>query len=67
MGRDNKYLTCSEAAAILRVTPRSVARFAQEGKLPGVRIPGGRKILILARSVEEALRPAQVDGKRKTG
>jgi excisionase family DNA binding protein len=57
-----KYLTCSEAAAVLRVTPRSIARFAREGKLPGMRVPGGKKILIPSEAVDSALRSAKKGG-----
>ena len=33
-------LTDSEAAEILRLTPRQVARLAKKGILPSVRLPG---------------------------
>jgi excisionase family DNA binding protein len=34
-------LTDSEAADILRLTPRQVARLAKRGELPSVQLPGG--------------------------
>jgi len=62
MEHKRKYLTCAEAAEILRVTRHSIARYTREGKLPGVRLPGGRKILIPRESVDHALRPAKKGG-----
>ncbi len=38
-------LTRDEAAAILRVTPRAVNKFAAQGILPQVRLPGRRRAL----------------------
>ena len=38
-------LTREEAAAILRVTPRAVNKFAAQGILPQVRLPGRRRAL----------------------
>jgi len=37
------YLTSSEAAALLHVSPKTVARFAKEGKLPFQRTLGGHR------------------------
>ena len=34
-------LTDSEAADILRMTPRQVARLAKRGELPSINLPGG--------------------------
>lgn len=38
-------LTREEVAAILRVTPRAVNKFAAQGILPQVRLPGRRRAL----------------------
>ena len=35
---DRELLTCEEAAAYLRVHPRTVGRLLKEGKLPGVKV-----------------------------
>jgi DNA binding domain, excisionase family len=61
-----KYLTSGETAIRLRITPQHVARLVREGKLPALRIVDGRKLLIPEESVEQALRPARADGKRKS-
>jgi len=44
-GACHSLLTRDEVAAILRVTPRAVARFAEQGALPPVRRPGRRNAL----------------------
>ena len=36
-----KHLTASQAAALLQVSPKTVSRWAKEGKLPFVRTLGG--------------------------
>lgn len=63
---EKHYLTSSEAAARLRITQQHVARLVRDGRLPAFRIGAGRKLLIPEESVEQALRPARVDGKRKS-
>lgn len=40
---DTKLLTPSEVAAMLRVDPRTVTRWARGGKLPSIRTPGGHR------------------------
>lgn len=50
-------LTVQEAAAIIRVTDRTVQRYIQQGHLKGVRLPGGR-LLRLSRTQVEALAKA---------
>ena len=40
---DNKLLTPAEVAAMLRVDPRTVTRWARGGKLPSIRTPGGHR------------------------
>ena len=38
-----KHLTASQAAALLQVSPKTVSRWAKEGKLPFVRTLGGHR------------------------
>ncbi|HYY77940.1 MAG TPA: BldC family transcriptional regulator [Actinomycetes bacterium] len=38
-----KHLTASQAAALLQVSPKTVSRWAKEGKLPYVRTLGGHR------------------------
>jgi excisionase family DNA binding protein len=40
---DNRLLTPAEAAAMLRVDPKTVTRWARDGKLPSIRTPGGHR------------------------
>lgn len=37
----NRYLTLTEAAEYLRVSPRTLARWARRRKVPATRTPGG--------------------------
>jgi excisionase family DNA binding protein len=37
------YMTATEVAAILHVTPKTVSRWAKEGKLPYMRTLGGHR------------------------
>lgn len=48
-------LTCEEAAAFLRVHPRTVYRLLREGKLPGVKV--GRQWRIRRTDLEASLGP----------
>lgn len=36
------YLTLLEAARLLRVEPRTLARWAREGHVPALKTPGGQ-------------------------
>jgi excisionase family DNA binding protein len=41
--RDDVYITTGEVARILRVSPKTVARWAKEGKLPHLVTLGGHR------------------------
>ncbi len=49
--QDDAYIRTAEAAKILRVSPKTVTRWAKEGKLPHVVTLGGHR-----RFPEEAIR-----------
>ncbi|MDQ5815218.1 MAG: helix-turn-helix domain-containing protein [Actinomycetota bacterium] len=55
--REEAYITTGEVAKILRVSPKTVARWAKEGKLPHLVTLGGHRrfpstaIVNLARSL----------------
>jgi hypothetical protein len=56
-------LTREEVAAILRVTPRAVNKFAAQGILPQVRLPGRRNALgYLDRDVQALITARTSDG-----
>ncbi len=40
----NDWLTATEAAAYLKVSPRTIAQWAKQGKIPGHRLSGSRRI-----------------------
>jgi excisionase family DNA binding protein len=40
---DNRLLTPAEVAAMLRVDPKTVTRWARGGKLSSIRTPGGHR------------------------
>ncbi|MEA2433828.1 MAG: hypothetical protein QOG54_1285 [Actinomycetota bacterium] len=40
---DDSYIRTSEAAKILRVSPKTVSRWAKEGKIPHVMTLGGHR------------------------
>ncbi|MFC6883491.1 helix-turn-helix domain-containing protein [Actinomadura yumaensis] len=41
-GHDSPFLTPAEVAVLLRVSPETVSKWAKQGRLDGVRTPGGR-------------------------
>lgn len=43
MNIENELMTPSEVAALFRVDPKTVARWADSGKLPSVRTLGGHR------------------------
>jgi excisionase family DNA binding protein len=40
----NDWLTATEAAAYLKVSPRTIVQWAKQGKIPGHRLSGSRRI-----------------------
>jgi excisionase family DNA binding protein len=40
---ENRLLTPAEVAAMLRVDPKTVTRWARDGKLSSIRTPGGHR------------------------
>ena len=64
---ETHLLTDSEAAEILRLTPRQVARLARRGELPSVELPG-KEVRFdpadLRRWVESHKRPMPQGGER---
>jgi excisionase family DNA binding protein len=62
------YMTATEVAAILHVTPKTVSRWAKEGKLPYMRTLGGHRrfpadaIEALARELQMPPSQASEDG-----
>ncbi len=55
-----RYLHTGEAAEILHVTPKTVSRWAKEGRLPHLRTLGGR-----FRYPEAAIRALAEEGSRR--
>ena len=71
---DKEYLRAAEAAKLLHVSPKTVSRWAKEGKLPHIVTLGGhrrfprREIeLLVDRLTEEASEVAQVGTKPAEG
>ena len=57
---DRELLTCEEAAAYLRVHPRTVGRRLKEGKLPGVKV--GRQWRLRRADLDAYLRGERTAG-----
>jgi excisionase family DNA binding protein len=53
----SSYLTAGEAAALLRVTERSIARFKASGRLPSLRL--GPYVRFRREDVEKMLEPSR--------
>lgn len=55
-------LTPREAAALLRLDPRTVSQYGAKGKIPAIRLPGGhrrfRREVIVALLQDEVVEPA---------
>lgn len=43
MDRDDKLLTPAEVAAMFRVDPKTVGRWAAAGRIASIRTPGGHR------------------------
>lgn len=41
---ETNWLTASEAAAYLKVKPRTIAQWAKEGKIPAHRLSGSKRV-----------------------
>jgi excisionase family DNA binding protein len=54
-GERSDLLTTSEAAAMLRVSRGTVARYVRLGELPAVRLPGKRSRIRIPRAAVEKL------------
>ncbi|MFC4536914.1 BldC family transcriptional regulator [Sphaerisporangium dianthi] len=48
-------LTSAEVAAVFRVDPKTISRWAREGRIAGIRTPGGRLIRYRESDVRAAL------------
>ena len=57
----DNLMTCGEVAAIFRVDPKAVARWAKAGKLTSIRTPGGHRRYFKS-EVEALLRGEQPGG-----
>lgn len=51
---DEYHLTVVEAAGRLRVSPRTVWRYIEQGRLTPVRVPLNRRVFLREREVTEA-------------
>jgi excisionase family DNA binding protein len=58
---DDKLLTPAEVAAMFRVDPKTVSRWARAGKLPALKTLGGHR-RFRASEVEKALTEASEEG-----
>jgi excisionase family DNA binding protein len=56
---DEVYITTGEAARVLRVSPKTVARWAKEGKLPHLVTLGGHR-RFPAHAIEDIARGLRV-------
>ncbi|MBX6386547.1 MAG: helix-turn-helix domain-containing protein [Microbispora sp.] len=50
-----RLLTSDEVAAVFRVDPKTVVRWAREGRIAGIRTPGGRLLRFRESVVRAAL------------
>lgn len=58
---NDQYVLTSEVAEILQVSPKTIARWAKEGKLPFARTLGGHRRYPLA-DIEQLARDLQQPG-----
>ena len=56
-----ELLTLDETAELLRVSTRTVHEWIKIGRLPAVRLPGSRKVLVPREGVAAALQPYRDD------
>lgn len=56
-----QYLVASEAAEILRCSPRAVNDHARAGRLPHRKLPGTRRLLFVEEELLEYINGAQVE------
>lgn len=42
-GDDERFMTPAEVAAVFRVDPKTVTRWAAAGKITAIKTPGGRR------------------------
>ncbi|TLP66528.1 BldC family transcriptional regulator [Microbispora triticiradicis] len=56
-----RLLTSDEVAAVFRVDPKTVVRWAREGRIAGIRTPGGRLIRYRESDVRAALEVPAVE------
>lgn len=56
---DEYHLTVVEAAGLLQVSPRTVWRYIEQGRLTPVRVPLNRRVYLREREVTEALERVQ--------
>ncbi|KTF03555.1 MULTISPECIES: BldC family transcriptional regulator [Trueperella] len=61
MDYDTDLMTPAEVAALFRVDPKTVARWADSGKLPSIRTLGGHRRFPRKEVMERASRPATED------
>ncbi|MER7366326.1 BldC family transcriptional regulator [Nonomuraea wenchangensis] len=53
--QSDPWLTSTEVAILFRVDPKTVMRWAREGRLQAIRTPGGRELRFRESHVREAL------------
>lgn len=58
---DERFITTGDAARLLRVSPKTVARWAKEGRLPHIVTLGGHRRFPAA-AIEDLARRQQVSG-----
>ena len=62
---EEKFLTAEEVAAMFRVSPRTVTRWAKEGRIPAIKI--GKNWLFPASALKETFEKAALKAKKEEG